>query len=198
MDTVIFDFNGLFLKFEKGFVSRLIEDFNLDKQEVVPVIINLMNNVRRPNAPKIYELFKPFLDKWGINFSEQDLLTYWFEPEKPVYEMVELVKDLKQKQNKVFILSNNFKDRYLYRQEYFDLIDNLCDGSYYSWKTGFVKPHKDAFNFVLSVNQLLPEQCLFFDDSMTNVIAAEDLGIKSFLFQSVNKTREILQQNKLL
>jgi putative hydrolase of the HAD superfamily len=88
---------------------------------------------------------------------------------------------LREKGIKVFILSNNFRERANYYEQY-PWIHDAVDKVYFSWQTGFVKPDIRAWELILSENNLKGEECLYFDDQEKNLKASESVGIKSFKF----------------
>ena len=51
-------------------------------------------------------------------------------------------------------------------------------------KFGHAKPEKECYEILLNKYSLVPEECLFIDDSLANVQVAESLGIKSIHFTS--------------
>ena len=95
--------------------------------------------------------------------------------------MITFAISLRQKGIKVFILSNNFKERAEFYGQY-PWIHEAVDKVYFSWQTGFVKPDSRAWQLVLDENDLKPEECMYFDDQDRNVKAAESLGINSYIF----------------
>lgn len=108
-------------------------------------------------------------------------------------EMVTLVRQVKEAGLSVFILSNLFIG-----QEHQGVLSELIDSGYFAGQTGFIKPDPKAFQLVLDENNLQPEECVYFDDLKTNVEAASQLGIQSFLFESTAKTKETLRELKVL
>lgn len=195
---IIFDCNGLFLKFQHKLSVRFCRDFNIALELFIPAQIEIMNNVRRPNAPDLFSLWLPYFENWKVSFDKESFLRYWFDSEIEVPKMFDLIKELKSAGNKVFILSNNFRERYEYKKDFFDRLNSLCDGVYYSWNTGFVKPHPNAFGLVLATQNIMPDECLFFDDDPRNVIAAEDIGIESYVFKDYYFCRALLLEKGLL
>lgn len=197
-NVVIFDCNGIFMKSEVGFVKRFCDYFELPEEELLPVYMEIMNNVRRPDAPNIYDLWKPYFDAWGIEMDSDQLNEFWFDPEIHVPEMLELLKQLVSEGNQGIILSNNFRERHDFKIDFFDQLNDAATTSYYSWNTGFVKPHKDSFNLVFAANNISPDQCIFFDDSPINVAAADEVGMAAHLFTNEVECREILNGYGLL
>ncbi|MAG44606.1 hypothetical protein CL633_01830 [bacterium] len=157
-----------------------------------------MAQVRMPNAPDFYQLWKPYLKKWGVKLTEQEFLDFGFTAEKENQELIKLAQELKAKELKLFILSNNFKERTAYYNKKFSFLKELFDKVYYSWQTGFVKPSPGAYRILLSENNLKPEECIYFDDSENNVKIANSLGIKSFVFENEEQIRQILKNNQVI
>jgi putative hydrolase of the HAD superfamily len=112
--------------------------------------------------------------------------------------MIEIARELKGKGLKIFILSNNFIERTDYYKKNFPFLQELFDKIYYSWQTGFVKPDIRAYEKVLKDNNLLPAECLYFDNSKENIEIANNLGIKSFLFEGLDGFRKALKENNLI
>jgi len=106
-------------------------------------------------------------------------------------QLVDLAQQVKLKGAQVFILSNYFEDS-------FPFLSEITDKCYFSFQTGFVKPDEQAYQLVLNENNLKAEECLYFDDSSTNVAAAAELGIRSYLFESAEKTQQILKELKVI
>ncbi len=61
-----------------------------------------------------------------------------------------------------------------------------------SGDTGFVKPQKEIYHYLLRHNNLIPQQCFFIDDQPENIEAAQALGMQGILFKP-DKADEIEQ-----
>lgn len=64
-------------------------------------------------------------------------------------------------------------------------IEDLFDEIFISSEIGITKPDKAYFEYVLDKLQVRSEQTIFFDDNPANVEAAENCGIQSYQFSSV-------------
>ena len=181
--AIIFDLNGVFIVSPR-LSDRFNIDFGVKIDDFMPVLQEIMGKVRCPNSVSIYSLWKPYLDKWKINLSEEEFLDYWFKVEKENLELTDLAARLKQKGYKLIILSNNFSERAKYYAENFQFLKDLFEAVYYSWQTSFVKPDVRAFELILKNHSLKPEDCLYFDDSEKNVDLATSIGIKSYIFNA--------------
>jgi len=62
------------------------------------------------------------------------------------------------------------------------------------------KPDPEIYHLALNKLEASPEECLFIDDSQENIIAAEKIGIKSFLFNRELKKETLLSfvQNRIV
>ncbi|MFA6520303.1 MAG: HAD-IA family hydrolase [Candidatus Paceibacterota bacterium] len=188
--AVIFDLNGIFLQSPK-LSDRFEKDFNIPKSEFKPILLEIMTKVRQPDAGPAFQYWKPYLEKWKINFSEKEFWDYWFQAEKSSEQMIEFAKSLREKGIKVFILSNNFKERSEYYGHY-SWVHEAVDKVYFSWQTGFKKPDKRAWELVLAENNLKPGDCIYFDDQQKHIDVAQSLGIKSYLFTNEQELEDIV------
>jgi len=191
MKAVIFDLNGVFLESEY-LHKRIEESFGVKKEDFLPVLKKIMAEVRKPHSPPAFQFWRPYLEKWRINLKEEEFLEFWFSGEHVVNGMIQLAKELKEKGIKVFILSNNFKERTIYYREKFPELFTYVDKAYFSWETGIMKDGKEAYLNVLSENELKTEDCIYFDDAEEKVNFAKSVGIKAFLFKSVEETKKII------
>ncbi len=195
--AIIFDLNGVFI--QSPYLSeRVKEKFGVSTEEFLPALKAIMDKVRKPDAGASFDYWKPYLEKWGIKSNQEEFFHFWFSEGKELVEMIGLARELKDKGIKIFILSNNFKERSEYYKKHFPFLDELFDEVYYSWQTGFVKPDPMAYENLLKENNLKPEECMYFDDSEKNIEAASTLGIQSFIFKDAQETKQILKQNKVL
>jgi HAD superfamily hydrolase (TIGR01509 family) len=192
LKAIIFDLNGVFLKSE-FLTDRIQETYGIPVKESLEVLKPSMKVVRQPNAPSIFPMWQPLFENHGISITEEEFFSFWFGGERLVNELIDYVKQLRQNGTKVFILSNNFRERTTYYRKYFPEIFKNVDAAYFSWETGFVKPSVEAFKNVLSTNDLNAEDVVFFDDSEENVEVAKSLGIVAHVFKGIGETKEIVR-----
>jgi putative hydrolase of the HAD superfamily len=58
------------------------------------------------------------------------------------------------------------------------------------------KPDPGIFKLAMGIAQALPQQCVYFDDRIMFVKAAQKLGIRSFQHTSFESTKKILENLK--
>lgn len=96
----------------------------------------------------------------------------------------EMLLQLRQRY-KLFLLSNinDLHERwiadYMAREHHVSNFEaTYFDGVYYSHLIRLRKPDRDIYEYVLADAELVPEECIFFDDLEINVEAARQVGIR--------------------
>jgi FMN phosphatase YigB (HAD superfamily) len=121
----------------------------------------------------------------------------WKELLIPLPETIEILRELKEKEYKVFALSNYHKAAFakiLAENDFFSLLD----GRVISYEIHLVKPEKEIYEYILNKYQLKPEESLFVDDMQRNLDGASLCGIHTHLFDTPLRFKEYLKEHKLL
>lgn len=185
--TLIFDLGGVII--------------DLDPQKTVDAFANLAN---RPSheaiewfnsheAFKLYEkglttddVFRTAVREWcGAKWSDQQIDDAWNAmllgmPEERLHRLNRLRKDYQ-----VFLLSNtntihiNKVTEQLNAMGY-ESFGTFFDKEYYSHYMNQRKPDAEIYQTILDENDLVPEETLFFDDTLANLQGAAELGIQTF------------------
>jgi len=99
-------------------------------------------------------------------------------------EKLEMLLNLRKKY-RVFMLSNtnaihidNTLSKAFDRNGH--VFDDYFEKAYFSYKTGYAKPDKEIFEFMLNDAGIKAEETLFIDDSEANITVAKELGFKTF------------------
>jgi HAD superfamily hydrolase (TIGR01509 family) len=189
--AIIFDLNGVFVT-SPWLSGRFKERFGISAEQFMPALSSIMDKVRLPGAEGIYNYWRPYLQEWGVPFSEEEFREFWFSAERLNTQMVKIAEILNQKGFLLFILSNNFRERTEYYNRSFPILNSLFRKLYYSWQTGFLKNGADAYNLLLEENHLQAGECLLFDDTESNVKLAESLGIDAHIYKDIDRLRKLL------
>jgi len=190
--AVIFDLNGVFLQSE--YLSKRIQDkYGVPENKFYEALKEVMAIVRESRTDDAFKFWEPHLKKLGLQVTKEEFFNFWFSGEKLVPELLEYTKELRKKGIKVFILSNNFKERTEYYRKNFSEIFEGVDDAYFSWETGFIKPDPRAFQNILTQHELKPEDCLYFDDSSKNVEVARGLGIDAQEYRGLKETKNYIE-----
>ena len=75
---------------------------------------------------------------------------------------------------------------------------HLIDSAVYSFDVGLRKPDEAIYNIAASRAGFVPEKCLFIDDQLENVIAAENTGFLGIHFQSFDQLQQDLYKTGVL
>lgn len=124
------------------------------------------------------------------------VLDGWIKNLTPVPAMLDLVKDIKKKGGKIYLLSNISKtfaatwQENAYLKELFQYFDGLvCSGP-----LGITKPHREIFDHLLNTYNLKAEECIFIDDAPINIEGAAQCGIPGYIFDGdAQKLRKSLK-----
>lgn len=108
------------------------------------------------------------------------LVDRWDRPILPVEDMASLVRELKAAGFGIYLLSNAS-----YRQhEYWPRIpgSEYFDGTLISADVKYVKPEPEIYRLLYKKYGLIPEECVFIDDSVANIEGAERTGMPGIVF----------------
>lgn len=135
-------------------------------------------------APNVEKEIRKVMEAW------KDILL-------PIPETIALIKELKQKGYKVFVLSNYHKKAFekIYSEnEFFKLLD----GKVISYEVNYIKPEREIYDYFLNTYDLKPEETLFIDDTYENIEGAAKLGINTILFDGIDKLKENLKELNII
>lgn len=112
------------------------------------------------------------------NYIHEDLVNRFLldVPDNLKYNdnILDLVKDLKNKGYKVYVLSNTSNETFAnFKAD----LEALFDGLVLSYKIHEIKPNKPIYEYLLKTYNLNPNECLFLDDRLDNIKTANELGI---------------------
>lgn len=99
-------------------------------------------------------------------------------------EILELIKNIKQKGYNTYVLSNAPLDIDKYLKD--KKLDKLFDGIILSAFEKLVKPNEKIYELILNRFNLKAKECTFIDDRLENVEAAKRVGIDAFQFDYKN------------
>ena len=185
--NVIFDFGNVLAKFEpRDMVARFEPDpHNADLLTEV-VFDRLYWNDADAGTITDKETKDAFCTRLPQELHEvaHHIYDAWPTLLPPIDGMPALVKNLKERGYKLYLLSNISTK---FAAEYKDIpwlaeLFSLFDGLVFSAPIGLVKPHRDIFEYLLTAFSLKAEDCVFIDDSPKNIDGCEAVGIRGVLF----------------
>ena len=116
--------------------------------------------------------------------------------QEEVEPTVELIKELKAKGYKLYVLSNMSKEyiEFLRKLPVFDYFDYQVVSS----EVHLGKPDPEVYNYLLEHCELNPAETIFIDDRKDNVEVAESVGIVPFHFDRRNPQQACDELRKVI
>ena len=112
----------------------------------------------------------------------EEFLRRSIEMQEPVKPTEALIHDLKAAGYKLYVLSNMSREFIAFLRRF--PVYGLFDGEVVSCEERTVKPEPRIYEILLERYGLDPAETLFIDDRRSNIAAAEELGIRSKLFDA--------------
>ena len=104
------------------------------------------------------------------------------------------IRSLQEAGYRCYYLSNFSRKAHAECGDALDFLEYM-DGGILSYQDRLIKPDKKIYLLLLERFGLTAEECVFMDDTEKNVLAAEELGIRTILFrnreQAVQKLKEM-------
>ena len=114
------------------------------------------------------------------------------QPNKAMVSFIHELKELSQGAVKMYAMSNISKEDYAFlsaKMANWSVFDRV----FTSGHAGMRKPDLRFYRHVLKETKLAPEEAVFIDDQMANVLAAKSLGIESIVFDGNNNVAHTLR-----
>lgn len=99
----------------------------------------------------------------------------------PIQATIDLIRELSDTRNRLFVLSNMHLASIAHLEQRYDFWD-LFDGMVISSRIQMVKPEIQIYEYLLKRYQLEPAATIFIDDLPENVQAASSIGIQTIRF----------------
>lgn len=133
--------------------------------------------------PQYTGLVQKAMDNWHLSLT-------------PIDGMPEIIKRLKSKNYRIYLLSNTSFKFFSYKDNFH--MFSCFDGFIISAKEKKVKPNKEIYECICERFALLPEECLFIDDLQPNIEGALNAGLNAHLFKGSEELRGYLEENRIL
>ena len=198
--AIIFDFGGVLINWSPHNLynpyfpnqPKALEDF---LREIDFYNWNALQDKGRPFAegvaiqsekfPHRAELIAAYADNWIDSITGE------------IPETVDVFYRLKAKGYPLYGLSNWSSETFPLMWDEFGFLKDL-DEVVLSGEVNLIKPEPEIYQLLLSRIPEKAEECLFIDDSLPNIEAAQRLGFHTVHFQSADELEEKLQEYELL
>lgn len=196
--NVIFDVGDVLISYRW---KEMLMDYGLSEEEAVRVGTMLFEDKER-----LWERFdlgefdeKQLVELYCEKYPEdREVITffilhgeYMHVPRPKVWQQI---KRLKKKGYGIYLLSNYSEFLFEKHTRYADFLEDI-DGKLVSYMVGLAKPDQRIYEELFRRFKLEPDQCLFFDDRLENVQAAQALGMDAI---RVSSKEQLLEEVKRL
>ncbi|MHA1987411.1 MAG: HAD family hydrolase [Promethearchaeota archaeon] len=193
--NIIFDLGNVLLNFEpEKFLTRFINDELRIKDFVSNVVRNELWLKLDRGIISLQEAQAEYLGRYP---EESTLLlaffNHWKEMLTPITKNIQILRELKTKEYKIYFLSNFIQEAFDYVQDRYDFF-TLADGIVISSEINYVKPEIKIYQHLLEKFNLNPEQCVFIDDIESNLTQAHTLNMKTIHYLENSDLRSDLRK----
>jgi putative hydrolase of the HAD superfamily len=195
--VIFFDIGGVLLSNGWGHESRekAARVFGLDFSEM-NTLHNFIFNVYEINSITLNEYLDRVVFSDSRDFSKEDFKTFMFAQSVELPGMLSWLKTWKRNCGfRVMSINNEGKELNDFRIKLFGLHE-CFDAFISSCEVGMRKPDPGIFNLAMGIAQVSPNECIYFDDRLTLVQSAQQLGIRSFQHSNFSSTKKLLEDLK--
>jgi len=126
-------------------------------------------------------------EKFSLESQElRKLREDFFEGDKLNINLYNFIKIL-HKKHKIALFTNAWDDARKTNIHRFHL-DKICDKMIISAEVGMRKPHKDFFNYALTLMNVTSSESIYIDDRLENIKVGREMRFHSILFKNTDKT----------
>lgn len=196
LKILFFDIGGVILTNGWGHESRKLasEQFGLDYAEV-NALHTFIFNVYEIGSVTLDEYLDTVIFNHPRDFAREDFKEFIYQQSIELPTLKWLKEWKKDCGFRIISINNEGKELNDYRVKKFKLHD-FFDAFVSSCEVKLRKPDPNIWKLAMGIAQVAPNQCVYFDDRIMFVNAAQKLGIRSFLHTDLESTKKILQQLK--
>lgn len=200
INTIIFDLGGVLIDWNPQYLYRSLFD---NEEEMIHFLANIATpdwNEEQDAGRTLEEGTEMLVKRFpGHEANIRAFYGRWNEMLGGAFDgTVELLKKLKESgKYKVYALTNWSAETFPIAIERYEFL-SWFDGVVVSGTEKMRKPQPEFYQLLLNRYHVKPEEALFIDDNKRNILAAEQLGIKSIHYQSPEQLAAELKQLDIL
>ncbi len=197
--SLVFDLGGVLIDWNPRYLYRKLIDDENDIDSFLSEVCNSEWNVKQDAGralaeatverialfPEKKSLIEAFYDRWEEMLGGE------------IDETVAILRELKSKGETLYALTNWSGETFPIAEARYDFLQ-WFDGILVSGVEKLVKPDPAIFQLLLNRYDLQAQDCLFIDDSKTNIEAAAGIGFETHHFKSAAGLRQDLIAANLL
>ncbi|MCQ2592429.1 MAG: HAD family phosphatase [Treponema sp.] len=196
--NIIFDIGGVLVDFDPVLV---LKQMGLPKNEVQTIAEKTVlgpywKELDRGVLPKeqVFSMMIAEVPEPYKNNARDFLFNHTLETVKSFDYSANWLKNLKERGYKVFLLTNYPSWMFNAHWEKVFTFSNFVDGKLVSAEEKLIKPDEAIYECILNRFNLTATECVFIDDRLENVQAAEKRGINGIHFTNITETMANLEK----
>ncbi len=194
--AIIFDLGGVLIDWNPRYVYRNVFDSEEKMEWFLAHICNMDWNEQQDAGYPIAKAVEEKVAQFPL-FEREIRIYYdrWTEMLKEPFEgTVTILHQLKKRADlKLYALTNWSAELFPYALKKYHFLKTF-DGIVVSGEEKMKKPDPEIFQLLLKRFQLDTREVLFIDDSLRNINAAEELGIRSIHFKNPEQLKKDLEK----
>lgn len=198
--AIVFDLGGVLIDWNPRNLYRKM--FNGDERAMEKFLAEVCTSEWNAKQDEGRSFAEATAELVARHPDQESYIRAWFDrwPEMiagTIKGTVEIIMELKEAQHRLYALSNWSGETYpLARGKFafFDWFDHIV----ISGEVKMVKPNRDIFDHLLQKAERRAEECIFIDDSLRNVNAANEFGFDAIHFRSSEELRVELSNRGIL
>ena len=197
--TLVFDLGGVLIDWNPRYLYRKLIDDENDIDSFLSEVCNPEWNVKQDAGRALAEATA---ERIALYPEKKSLIEAFYERWEEMLggeigETVEILRELKNKGESLYALTNWSSETYPIAEERFVFLQ-WFEATLVSGVEKMVKPDPAIFHLLLNRYELQAQDCLFIDDSKTNTEAAARIGFETHHFESAARLRQKLIAANLL
>lgn len=182
-----FDYGGV-VGIHKSVMPEIAEVVGVSLEDLKTIYFqhNQLANTGGLSYPELWDKVLELLNKSEFVSQVHDLLKIYDTPDLNP-EVVQLISELRSHNYLLGLLSNNTKENAINMRN--EGIDQMFDTFLISAEIGYQKPTKEAYDVLFQNLGVMPNECVYIDDSPNSLKLADDIGFTPILFENATQLR---------
>ncbi len=194
--AICFDLDGVYFtpRGKNSFHQGLVTEYGLSQDVADSFMYKSpeMSQLVRGQI-SIGQFWNRFRTITGITASDQELAARWIRDYEVNQDVKSVVRQAKELGYKTCVCTNNNPIRLPPLIDLYNLKEDF-DCIVSSYEVGHTKPSKEIFEELLRRLDVKPEELLYSDDNPERLSGANELGIKTFVFEDFNQFKQKLKE----
>ena len=192
--VALFDIDGVVIKArEKFFSQRLMDEQNIPYEQAMRFVHEVIDPSMKGEVD-VKNVLPQFLKEWDIDFTTDQLLSYWWSHENTInQEVLTLIDTLRESEIKIYLASDQEQYRAQYLMKTLALQDHV-DGAFFSYALGHTKNESAFWKSVVEKLGVVHDEAVYWDDDRKNVDEAAQHSIISHIYVSPALLKQEIQE----